>query len=428
MLLKSSLNEKVAQDDLNDLSGLRDDNAAVSEIAANVDALPMVFAMSLELAGFNHVSERIHRLTQWALRLTESGYAYFYLYKDRRLILASSQKPDMLKDLQSHNHWYQKIVLPVDDTSLAGSSAAQGRMLFVPDMRNFPADIKCDFNPRHENIHNYKTVSTLTIPLIDEYERLLGVLQLVNLGRCQEIRRPLSANSWLAMLQNASTQILAQGLQMHSNTMRTLGVVQLHDPRETLDHVTRLGAYAAELYQALNPHEDEEQLAKYRDMVRIAAMYHDLGKVAVPSAILQKAGPLDLREFLHMQSHTIKGAGLFMDGDTELDRVCVEVMLNHHENWDGSGYPGYLATDNPGLGILGSGKKGDEIPLFARIVALVDVYDALSTRSAHKEAWPEEAVLENIKAGSGRLFDPQVVEAFFDIYDVIKAIRLRHPN
>jgi response regulator RpfG family c-di-GMP phosphodiesterase len=108
--------------------------------------------------------------------------------------------------------------------------------------------------------------------------------------------------------------------------------------------------------------------------------------------------------------------------------MAAEIALNHHEKWDGSGYPGYIPEDvfNNNLSIndiTGPGKKEEEIPLPARIVALADVYDALISRRYYKNSWPEEKVLDYIEAEKNKHFDPDIVDAFIDIYDVIKAIR-----
>ncbi len=398
----------------------------IQKAKANLDAIPMVFAALLDLAGFNHLDERIHRLCASSVRLAHAEAGFFYLHKNQKLHLVSVQTSKTLRHINSHIFFYSKLSLNVDNSSLAGACAVQGRMVFVPNVAKTPKALQATFNPASEAMHNYKTKSMLNIPLIDEYQRLLGVMQLIN------CKNPPSADEleagWLAMLQAAATQGVAQGIQGHSNLMRSLGIVQLHDPRETLGHVNRMGAYAAELYQTLQPDLPEDQLLKYRDMVRIGAMMHDLGKVAVPVAVLQKSGPLNLREFMQLQSHTIKGAGLFLDGDSELDRVCLEIVLNHHEHWDGSGYPGFMQAGSPPSTVLGSGKSGEDIPLSARITLLLDVYDTLSYVGKDNAPWPEAEVLAHIRAGSGRQFDPKVVEAFFAIYGVIKAIGAQYPD
>ena len=134
-----------------------------------------------------------------------------------------------------------------------------------------------------------------------------------------------------------------------------------------------------------------------------------------------------------MKLHTVHGARLFADRRSDFDEAAAEVAFNHHERWDGKGYPGHvdIATGHPMPGATepdGSarGKKGQEIPLFGRIVALADVYDALATERVYKEAWDESAVLSKIRSESSRHFDPELVEIFFDCLDVLRSIPKRY--
>ena len=120
---------------------------------------------------------------------------------------------------------------------------------------------------------------------------------------------------------------------------------------------------------------------------------------------------------------------------SDFDEVAMEVALNHHEKWDGTGYPGKidplstcimheLQNSNSQVEL----KKGDEIPIFGRIVAVADVYDALCSRRSYKEPWDEERIMEEMKVSSGTHFDPDVIEAFFACLDVLKSIAKRYPD
>jgi response regulator RpfG family c-di-GMP phosphodiesterase len=210
--------------------------------------------------------------------------------------------------------------------------------------------------------------------------------------------------------------------------LRMIKMCELRDPEETGAHANRVGAYSAEIYHqwALTKGIPEGEIKKTRDVIRIAAMLHDLGKIAISDLILKKPSHLDADEFTIMRQHTIYGARLFENPNSDLDVISAQIALNHHEHWDGSGYPGKIANLDGAPFTTGPGKKGEEIPLAARIVSLADVYDALVSKRSYKESFSEEVALQLIREQSGKQFDPEVVKAFMDIYEVIAAIKERY--
>ena len=134
-----------------------------------------------------------------------------------------------------------------------------------------------------------------------------------------------------------------------------------------------------------------------------------------------------------MKQHTVLGAQLFLQAQSDFDEAAREVAFNHHERWDGQGYPGHvdIATGEPLPGYeqpdgSARGKKEDEIPLFGRIVALADVFDALSSARVYKKAWSEADVLATIEAEAGAQFDPEIVDIFLARIDVLRAIQERY--
>ena len=167
----------------------------------------------------------------------------------------------------------------------------------------------------------------------------------------------------------------------------------------------------------------------------MAAMLHDVGKVAISDLILKKSNRLSPEEYAIMKSHTYLGARLFRNMQSDFEELAAQVALNHHEKWDGTGYPGHLdpfsakaltgyeATDGTVLP-----KRGEEIPLCGRIVSVADVYDALSSKRPYKDPWEEDRVLEEMRRLSGKSFDPEVIDAFFNSLDTLKAIAKRYPD
>ena len=166
-----------------------------------------------------------------------------------------------------------------------------------------------------------------------------------------------------------------------------------------------------------------EEVSNFKDILKISSMLHDIGKVGVSDAILKKRQDLTREEYEAVKFHTVYGAQFFDNPTSEWDTLAYEVALNHHERWDGTGYPGVLKDIHDKALKFGPGKKGTSIPLSARIVTLADVYDALICKRAYKDAWEEDRVLFYIKEQSGRQFDPELVSLFFEIYDIIRAIR-----
>jgi HD-GYP domain-containing protein (c-di-GMP phosphodiesterase class II) len=161
-------------------------------------------------------------------------------------------------------------------------------------------------------------------------------------------------------------------------------------------------------------------------------MLHDVGKVAISDMILKKPARFTPEEFLIMQHHTLYGASLFNDPQSPIDKIAKEIALTHHENWDGTGYPGWIDPDDLipiktcGDGRV-MGRRGEEIPLVGRIVAVADVYDALCSKRVYKEPWTEEQVLTELRQLSGNKFDPEIVDVFFEILPNIKQTQSLYP-
>jgi HD-GYP domain-containing protein (c-di-GMP phosphodiesterase class II) len=198
--------------------------------------------------------------------------------------------------------------------------------------------------------------------------------------------------------------------------LRMIKMAELRDPNETGTHVSRVASYAVEIYDqwAHNNNIPQAKQENTRDILKIGSMLHDVGKVAISDTILNKPARFTAEEFEVMQHHTLYGASLFDDPQSSIDEMAREIALTHHENWDGSGYPSRLI--------------GEEIPLAGRIVAIADVFDALSTRRVYKEAWSEEQVLNEMKHLSGKKFDPELIGVFFEVLPNIKHAQRLYPE
>ena len=150
---------------------------------------------------------------------------------------------------------------------------------------------------------------------------------------------------------------------------------------------------------------DEHEIS----LIRMAARLHDIGKIGVPDALLSKKGPLSDAEFLEMEHHTLIGSSILSGGQSAVLHLAEEIALTHHEHWDGSGYP--------------NGLSGEDIPLSGRIVAVADVFDALTHTRSYKRAWKLPEALKELHTQAGKQFDPKVIEVALQI---LTPANLRH--
>lgn len=174
---------------------------------------------------------------------------------------------------------------------------------------------------------------------------------------------------------------------------------------QTGGHVRRVSEYTRILAQALGYTPDEVE------RIRLASMMHDVGKLLIPQDILEKPGRLTKAEYARMKEHVTYGARLLEDVEGDVMHLAHNIARDHHERWDGRGY--------------GQGLRSQDISREARIVAVADVYDALTSRRTYKQAWDERAARDEIARQAGAQFDPEVVEAFLAHYDEISAVRQR---
>jgi len=195
-----------------------------------------------------------------------------------------------------------------------------------------------------------------------------------------------------------STAPMDQNLE----TIIRLSFVAEFRDSDTGNHLQRVSLLATLLAEELGLAAPDVAL------ISQAAPMHDVGKVAIPDDILLKPGRLTYDERRVMQDHTVIGMKLMAGSEAELLKVACRIIRSHHEHWDGRGYP--------------DGISGEDIPIEARIVALVDVYDALVTKRVYKPAATHEEAAEILRSASGSQFDPAVVDAFFRAEDRVLAI------
>jgi len=334
---------------------------------------------------------------------------------------------------------YTTFTIPINSSSIAGYVAEHCTSVNISDVYRMSNTVPYTWGSEFDKVSRYTTRSMLTVPMTNHRGEILGVMQLINAQDDAGAIIPFSISDESLIMHFATSAALAlERAQMTRNIiLRMISMAELRDPKETGSHVNRVGAYSVEIYEAWARDRGIplEEVQRQKDILRMAAMLHDVGKVAISDLILKKPDRLSVEEFKMIKSHTYIGARLFSDIHSDFEEAAAEVALNHHEWWDGTGYPGHIdpITGRPLAGHHAPDgsplpKREHEIPLFGRIVAVADVYDALRSRRSYKEPWDEDRSLSEMHNLSGTHFDPELVAAFFSCLDILKSIAKRYPD
>jgi len=300
-------------------------------------------------------------------------------------------------------HGVSELRIPIA-AGFVGWSVKNAAPLLIPDAYLDPR-----FDHRSDEKTHYRTTSVMTVPLFDSQGKVMGVFQAINkqgeekVFSNQDLER-LSLTAVYSAKTVESARLTSEVEDSKDELEATqeelihiLGDVSESRSRETGDHIQRVAEISYKLAQYYGLPEEEAQ------RIRLAAPMHDLGKVAIPDAILNKPGRFTDEEYEIMKSHAIKGEETLMKSKRELLRFAASLAGSHHERWDGKGYP--------------RGLKGEEIPLAGRICAVADVLDALSSPRCYKPAWPEEKVREEFIKQSGAQFQPELIDVLIKNWD-----------
>jgi HD-GYP domain-containing protein (c-di-GMP phosphodiesterase class II) len=402
------------------------------------ERLKEIIRLDNELSTVQDLDILLERILTEARNITSADAGSIYQRSGDDLDFKYVQNATLTKELPPGQKLiYSTFSVKIDTQSICGYVAATGETLNIPDVYKINRNLPYHFDSDFDLISNYRTASMMTVPLTATGNDIIGVLQIINKqdpggnvvafdSEDETICKHFASTASMALQRAQLTRALI---------LRLINMAELRDPKETGPHVNRVASYATEIYEryARNKGMPEEKIDDDRDVLRMAAMVHDIGKVAIPDQILKKPGKLTKEERRTMKGHTYLGAQLFLDKQSPFDEVAAQTALRHHENWDGTGYPGYIdvetglpeKTNEDGDALP---LAGEDIPLFGRVVALADVYDALSSKRAYKEPWPEKEVLAEIEKERGKKFDPEVVDAFKESLDVIRSIAARYPD
>jgi HD-GYP domain-containing protein (c-di-GMP phosphodiesterase class II) len=402
------------------------------------ERLNEIIRLGTELNSIQDMDILLQRILLEARSFVNADAGSIYICKGNKLEVSYSQNDTMQKELLPGQKLpYVSYTVDINTNSIAGYVAHSGEILNIPNVYSRKKNTLYRFDSKYDRETKYKTKSMLTVPMRNNRGKIIGVLQMINAKNATNEIVPfrLSDEPFVLHFANTASIVLQRAQMTRALLLRMISMAELRDPKETGQHVNRVASYAVEIYErwALLRKIPREEIERNRDILRMAAMLHDVGKVAISDLILKKAGPLSGEEYEIMKTHSIKGAELLGDVQSDFDEIASVIALTHHENWDGTGYPGHIEIDTDDHSKKDANKKsiplkGERISIYGRITALADVFDALSSKRVYKDAWKIEEVLKEIRSLSGKKFDPELVDVFFDSLELIESIRHKYPE
>ncbi|MBI4051849.1 MAG: GAF domain-containing protein [Elusimicrobia bacterium] len=319
------------------------------------------------------------------------------LSADRCTVFVVDKRKGELWSKVAHGLERKEIRIPIGK-GIAGYVAKSGEPINIKDAYQ---DMR--FSQEQDKATGYKTNNMLVTPLKNRGGEPLGVFQVLNKKKGsfdEQDEGFLQLLSTIAATAIENAQLYESLKNSHLETIYRLAVMaEYRDQEDTAKHLRHISKYSAVVADRYGlPYDQVED-------IRYASPLHDIGKVAIPDAILKKAGKLTPEEYEEMKKHPEYGAKVLEGAESGLLKLAYRISIAHHEKFDGTGYP--------------KGLKGENIPLEARIISVVDVFDALTTKRVYKRAWDTEEAGAYIRERSSKDFDPGVVDAFNKSFSVI---------
>lgn len=401
------------------------------------DKLKEIIRLGSEINTVQDLDILLERILFETRRIANADAGTIYIKNKNDLVFTHAQNKTLSDRLpEGKKLIYANFRLPITQKSLSGYAALTGETIIEQDVYSIK-DKPYGFDKSFDEKADYRTKSVMTLPLKNERNDILGVMQIINPknNACEITGFTDEDVLYVQHFAGMASMVIQKAQMTRALILRMIQMAEMRDPKETGAHVNRVASYSVEMYElwAKRNGIKTEEIEVNRDILRMAAMLHDIGKVAISDLILKKPARFSREEYEVMKSHTYQGAKIFYEPQSRIDEIAREVALTHHENWDGTGYPGHvdiLTGEALRKDLIGNPLplKGEEIPLFGRIVAIADVYDALSSKRVYKESWEETEVFNEIRSLSGIKFDPELVDIFFECIDVIRSVREKYPE
>jgi len=362
----------------------------VGSLGAN-EILELVFAYLAEVSSLANYDEILTTLAHMGSALTGAERCSVW-------VVSEDKKSIWTRVAQG----IDTIVLPIN-SGIVGSAIATGERIIIDDVYEDER-----FNQEVDKKSGYRTKSMMVIPMYDYNDLIIGVFQVINhQGESDFFDERDMERLTLASTYAAETIISAKLMQEIEETQKevvfTMGAIGESRSKETGNHVKRVAEYSKTLALAYGLSQEDAELLKQ------ASPMHDIGKVAIPDNILNKPGRFDEEERYIMNKHAELGYNMIKNSQRPLLKAAAIVAYEHHEKWDGSGYP--------------NAKAKEEIHIFGRITAIADVFDALGSDRVYKQAWSDEKIFALLKEERGKHFDPNLIDLFFENLDSFLKIR-----
>lgn len=299
-------------------------------------------------------------------------------------------------------HGTDRLTIPID-TGFVGYTIKHNKHLIVED-----AYKDSRFNPTIDKQTGYRTKGVLCIPIEDGEGKVIGAYQAIN-KMTPEGKFSLRDIAYMTLVASYSGKALEAAQLVHDieqtqkEIIYVMGEIGESRSQETGNHVKRVAEYSQLLALKIGLGQREA------DLIKMASPMHDIGKVGIPDSILKKQGELTNEEFSLMKSHTEIGYNLLKSSDRRIIKAAAIVSHQHHERWDGKGYP--------------QGLSGEQIHIYGRITAIADVFDALISRRCYKLPWDLQKIIELFQDEKGKQFDPLLTDILLDNLEEIITIK-----
>ena len=355
------------------------------------EILELIFVYLTEVSSLRNFDDIIGVLAGMGRALTSSDRCTVWVVSD-----------DKTKIWTKVAHGMDAIELPIS-SGIVGASITQQQKIIIDDVYKDKR-----FNSEIDKQTGYKTKSMMVIPMFDNDDEIIGAFQVINhqgergIFDERDMQRLMLTSTYAAETL-VSSKLTHEVEETQREVVFTMGAVGESRSKETGNHVRRVAEYSKILALAYGLSVQEAELLKQ------ASPMHDIGKVAIPDSILNKPGRFNAQERKIMDTHAELGYSMIKNSERPLLKAAAIVAYEHHEKWDGTGYPNKLS--------------GEGIHIYGRITALADVFDALGSDRVYKRAWDDERIFKLFKEERGKHFDPQLIDMFFDNLDAVYEVR-----